>query len=39
MTFLDAGANEGVYSVFAARRVGAMGTVWAFEPSAPARPS
>jgi FkbM family methyltransferase len=33
MTFLDAGANEGVYTVFAAARVGAEGTVMAFEPS------
>jgi FkbM family methyltransferase len=33
MTFLDVGANEGIYSVFAASRVGAEGTVWAFEPS------
>ncbi len=33
MTFLDIGANEGVYSVFAARRVGAAGAVWSFEPS------
>ena len=33
MTFLDAGANEGIYSIFAAARVGAEGTVWAFEPS------
>lgn len=33
MTFLDAGANEGIYTVFAARRLGAEGTVWAFEPS------
>jgi FkbM family methyltransferase len=33
MTFLDAGANEGVYTVFAAQRLGAEGTVWAFEPS------
>lgn len=33
MTFVDAGANEGVYAVFAAQRVGAEGTVWAFEPS------
>lgn len=33
MTFLDAGANEGLYTLFAARRVGAGGTVWAFEPS------
>jgi FkbM family methyltransferase len=34
MTFVDAGANEGVYAVFAASRVGAAGAVWAFEPSA-----
>jgi FkbM family methyltransferase len=33
MTFFDAGANEGVYTVFAAQRVGSGGTVWAFEPS------
>ncbi len=33
MTFLDAGANEGLYSVFAAERVGPGGVVWAFEPS------
>jgi FkbM family methyltransferase len=33
MTFVDAGANEGIYTVFAAKRVGAHGTVWAFEPS------
>jgi FkbM family methyltransferase len=33
MTVIDAGANEGVYSVFAARKVGPEGTVWAFEPS------
>jgi len=33
MTFLDAGANEGIYTVFAAKRVGPAGTVWAFEPS------
>ena len=33
MTFFDAGANEGIYTVFAARRVGPGGTVWAFEPS------
>ncbi len=33
MTFLDAGANEGVYTVFAAARLGRQGTVWAFEPS------
>jgi FkbM family methyltransferase len=34
MTFIDAGANVGLYSVLAARRVGSNGTVWAFEPSA-----
>uniref|UniRef100_Q02BC2 Methyltransferase FkbM family n=1 Tax=Solibacter usitatus (strain Ellin6076) TaxID=234267 RepID=Q02BC2_SOLUE len=33
MTFLDAGANEGIYSIFAAKRVGRHGIVWAFEPS------
>jgi FkbM family methyltransferase len=34
MTFLDVGANDGIYAVFAASRVGPDGTVWAFEPSA-----
>jgi FkbM family methyltransferase len=33
MTFVDVGANEGIYSIFAAQRVGPTGTVWAFEPS------
>jgi len=33
MTFVDAGANEGIYSIFAGRRVGSSGAVWAFEPS------
>ncbi|HJZ98590.1 MAG TPA: FkbM family methyltransferase [Candidatus Solibacter sp.] len=33
MTFIDAGANEGYYTVFAAKRVGSAGIVWAFEPS------
>jgi FkbM family methyltransferase len=33
MTFVDAGANEGLYAVFAAKRVGRSGVVWAFEPS------
>ena len=33
MTFLDAGANDGIYTVFAAKRVGPQGSVWAFEPS------
>jgi FkbM family methyltransferase len=32
MTFVDAGAGEGAYTVFAAARVGAGGCVWAFEP-------
>jgi FkbM family methyltransferase len=32
MSFLDAGANEGIYTLFAAVRVG-NGAVWAFEPS------
>jgi len=33
MVFVDGGANEGVYSVFAARRVRRNGRVVAFEPS------
>jgi FkbM family methyltransferase len=33
MTFIDAGANMGLYSVFAARRVGPRGMVLAIEPS------
>lgn len=33
MTFADVGANEGLYTVFAAQRVGSGGRVWAFEPS------
>jgi FkbM family methyltransferase len=33
MVFVDGGANEGVYSVFAAARVGPMGRVIAVEPS------
>lgn len=33
MTFIDVGANVGVYSLFAARKVGASGQVIAFEPS------
>jgi len=33
MCFVDAGANEGVYTLFAASRVGSAGRVWAFEPS------
>ena len=33
MTFIDVGANEGLYSLFASRKVGEIGTVWAFEPS------
>jgi FkbM family methyltransferase len=33
MTFVDIGANEGLFSLFAARRVGAAGRVVAVEPS------
>jgi FkbM family methyltransferase len=33
MTFVDVGANEGLYATFAAARVGPRGRVWAFEPS------
>jgi FkbM family methyltransferase len=33
MTVIDVGANEGVYSLFAARRVGPSGIVVAIEPS------
>lgn len=33
MTFLDIGANEGLYTVFAASKVGKGGAVHAFEPS------
>jgi FkbM family methyltransferase len=33
MTVLDVGANEGLYTLFSARRVGATGRVVAFEPS------
>jgi FkbM family methyltransferase len=33
MTFIDAGANRGLYSIFAARRVGPRGKVLALEPS------
>jgi FkbM family methyltransferase len=33
MTFIDAGANMGLYSVFAARRVGPRGKVLSLEPS------
>jgi FkbM family methyltransferase len=33
MTFLDVGANMGLYSLFAARKVGNDGRVLAFEPS------
>lgn len=34
MTFLDAGAHEGLYALFASRCVGSTGLVLAFEPSA-----
>jgi FkbM family methyltransferase len=33
MVFIDGGANDGLYSLFAARRVGPRGTVVAVEPS------
>lgn len=33
MAFLDAGANEGLYTLLASRLVGPSGQVWAFEPS------
>lgn len=33
MTYIDAGANEGLYTLFAARRVGRNGRVVAIEPS------
>lgn len=33
MTFIDVGANDGLYSLFAARRVAPTGRVLAFEPS------
>ena len=33
MTFVDAGAMEGIYTVLAAHKVGADGHVYAFEPS------
>jgi FkbM family methyltransferase len=33
MTFLDIGANDGLYALFASRVVGSEGTVYAFEPS------
>jgi precorrin-6B methylase 2 len=32
MTFIDVGANDGLYSLFAAKRVGPTGTVLALEP-------
>ncbi|MBL1173896.1 FkbM family methyltransferase [Pantanalinema sp. GBBB05] len=33
MTFLDIGANDGLYALFAAKAIGSAGLVWAFEPS------
>ncbi|HYL77545.1 MAG TPA: FkbM family methyltransferase [Bryobacteraceae bacterium] len=33
MTFLDVGANDGLYTTLASKCVGPHGTVWAFEPS------
>src|SRR5574341_1641841 len=35
MTFVDVGANIGCYTLFAAKRVGPLGQVWAFEPQQP----
>ncbi len=34
MTFVDGGANDGLYTLFAAKRLGSKGTVLAVEPSA-----
>lgn len=33
MTFFDAGANQGFYTLLAAKRLGASGSVYAFEPA------
>jgi FkbM family methyltransferase len=33
MVFVDAGANEGLFTLFASQRIGDAGRVWAFEPS------
>ena len=33
MTFIDVGANDGLYSMFASQRIGSEGTVLALEPS------
>jgi FkbM family methyltransferase len=33
MTFLDIGANDGLYTTLASKCIGPHGTVWAFEPS------
>lgn len=33
MVFFDIGANNGLFTLFASRRVGHLGWVWAFEPS------
>jgi FkbM family methyltransferase len=33
MTFVDVGANDGLYALFAAQRVGPQGKVLAIEPS------
>jgi FkbM family methyltransferase len=34
MVFVDAGANEGLFTLLASRRVGKSGQVWSIEPSA-----
>jgi len=39
MTVLDVGANEGLYTLFSARRIGVSGRVVAFEPSSRERRS
>jgi FkbM family methyltransferase len=33
MTVIDVGANIGLYSILAAKRVGPSGSIWAFEPA------
>jgi FkbM family methyltransferase len=33
MVFIDAGANDGLFTMFASQRIGQEGKVWAFEPS------
>lgn len=33
MNVIDAGANIGIYSLLAAKRIGDNGKIWSFEPS------